>query len=227
MPAKQKKLIIWGAGGHASVVADIIRQGGTREIIGFVEDVTRGRRPRTFLNVRVIRDRNQLAGVLRAGAREMIIAIGDCEARLHLAGVARRMGFRLGLAIHPRATVAPTARIGAGSVVAAGAVICPGAVIGKNVIINTAASVDHDCVLEDGVHICPGVHLAGSVIVGRGAWVGIGATAIEGVRIGRAAVIGAGGVVVGDIPDRMLACGVPARVVRFLPEGRPPTLKRK
>jgi len=212
VPAKQKQLVIWGAGGHASVVADIIRQGGTREIVGFVDDVTRGRRARTFLDVRVIQDRNQLAAVLRAGAREMIIAIGDCEARLQLAGEARRMGFRLGLAIHPRATVAPTARIGAGSVIAAGAVICPGVVIGRNVIINTCASVDHDCVIKDGAHICPGAHLAGGVTVGRGTWVGIGATVIDGVRIGKGSFIAAGGVVVKDVPDCAMAKGVPARV---------------
>ena len=219
MPGEQEKLLIWGAGGHAAVVADIVRQNGTHESAGFVDDIAGGGRVRTFLGVRVIRDRKELARLLRAGVREMIIAVGDCGARLELAGVARKMGFRLGVAVHPRATVAPTARVGAGSVVAAGAVICPGVVVGRNVVINTCASIDHDCMVEDGAHICPGVHLAGSVTVGRGAWVGIGAVAIEGVRIGKASMIGAGGVVVGNVADRTLACGVPARAVRLLGKG--------
>lgn len=76
--------------------------------------------------------------------------------------------------IHPRATVSPTARIGEGTVIMAGAVIQAGAVIGKHCIINTCASVDHDCVLENFVHIAPGAHLCGNVKVGEGTLVGVG-----------------------------------------------------
>jgi acetyltransferase EpsM len=47
----------------------------------------------------------------------------------------------------------------------AGAVINPGVKLGENVIVNTCASVDHECVIEDGAHICPGVHLGGKVSV--------------------------------------------------------------
>jgi acetyltransferase EpsM len=79
--------------------------------------------------------------------------------------------------------------------------------------VNTAASVDHHCSIGDAVHIAPGVRLAGNVKIGQGAWVGIGATIIENVRIGDGAVIGAGSVVVEDIPDAVVAYGVPARVV--------------
>jgi acetyltransferase-like isoleucine patch superfamily enzyme len=50
--------------------------------------------------------------------------------------------------------------------------------------------------------------------VGRGAWVGIGATVIDNIKIGAGAMIGAGAVVVRDIPEKAVACGVPARVVR-------------
>ena len=64
-------------------------------------------------------------------------------------------------------------------------------------IINTSASVDHECMIEDGVHICPGAHLAGKVSVGRGSWVGIGSSVVERVKIGTGAMIGAGAAVVG------------------------------
>jgi acetyltransferase EpsM len=217
VPAKRKKLIIWGAGGHASVVADIVRQTGTHVIVGFVDDTSRRRRYRSLLGVRILGSRADLKGLLRAGVRQIVIAVGDCDARLKLAAIAQALGFRLCAVIHPRATVAQTASIGAGTVIAAGAVVNPGAMIGENVIVNTCASVDHDCVIEDGAHVCPGAHLAGNVTVGRGAWIGIGATVIEGVRVGRGAFIGAGGVVVEDVADKVLAAGVPARVVRKLP----------
>ena len=89
-----------------------------------------------------------------------------------------------------------------------------GAIIRGNVIINTGASVDHDCLIDEGAHICPGVRLAGNVSVGRGTWVGIGSTVIQKVSIGQESVIGAASLVLKDIPSGVVAYGVPAKVIR-------------
>lgn len=64
--------------------------------------------------------------------------------------------------------------------------------------------------------VCPGANLAGDVIVGDGVWVGINACAVQGVTIGEWSFIGAGSVVVKDIPPRVLAYGNPCRVIREL-----------
>jgi acetyltransferase EpsM len=66
------------------------------------------------------------------------------------------------------------------------------------VIINTNASVDHECVLENFVHISPGAILTGNVHVGEGTHIGAGATVIPGVRIGKWCTIGAGSVIIRD-----------------------------
>jgi sugar O-acyltransferase (sialic acid O-acetyltransferase NeuD family) len=97
---------------------------------------------------------------------------------------------------------------------AAGAVINPDARLGMGVLVNTAATVDHDCIIEDGVHLAPGVHLAGDVRIGEGTFIGIGTVARQGVRVGRGCVVGAGSVIVRDLPDGSTAYGVPARVKR-------------
>jgi acetyltransferase EpsM len=81
-------------------------------------------------------------------------------------------------------------------------------------MINTCASVDHECVIEDGAHICPGVHLGGKVTIGRAAWVGIGSTVSDRVHIGEYSVVGAGSLVLDDIPPKVVAYGVPASVKR-------------
>ncbi|HVG28335.1 MAG TPA: NeuD/PglB/VioB family sugar acetyltransferase [Pyrinomonadaceae bacterium] len=216
--SSSKGLVIWGASGHALVVADIIRLRGEYEIVGFIDSSDPARRGSTFCGAPVLGGEEQLGDLARLGVEHLIFGFGDCAARLRLGELVRARGFRIATAIHPRAVIAADASVGEGTVVAAGAVVNPGARIGEDVIINTAASIDHECVVEDGAHVSPGVRLAGRVSVGRGAWIGIGAVIIGGVRIGAGALIGAGAVVLEDVPDGVLAYGVPARVRRKLAE---------
>lgn len=210
----RRRLVIWGASGHASVVADVVRSRGEYEVAGFLDDVNPERAGERFCEAPILGDRDRLDGLLREGVEYLILGFGNCEARLRLSELATGKGFRLATAIHPKAAVAGDVGIGGGTLVVAGAVVNPGAEIGGNVIINTSASVDHDCVIEDGAHICPGACLAGEVRVGRGAWVGVGATVVERVQIGAGTTVGAGSVVVEDLPAGVVAYGVPARVVR-------------
>jgi len=210
----KRKLLIWGASGHALVVADIIRLTGEYELVGFLDDVNPVQANTRLCGVPVLEGRNCLDKLKRDGLGHVIFGFGNCAARLRLAEWVRERGFSLATAIHPRATVAADVPVGAGTVVAAGAVVNPGARIGENVIVNTCASVDHECVIDDGVHICPGVHLAGRATVGRASWVGIGTTVVDRVRIGSNVMIGAGAVVVNDIPDGVIAYGVPAKIIR-------------
>ena len=81
----------------------------------------------------------------------------------------------------------------------------------------TMTSVDHDCTLDAFVHLAPGVHLAGGVTVGEGCVVGVGATVTWHVSIGAWTTIGAGSAVIDRLPPRVVAAGVPARVVKTLP----------
>ena len=91
--------------------------------------------------------------------------------------------------------------------------------IGVNCIINTAANVDHDCILADHIHICPGVNLAGGIKIGSNTMVGIGASIIPELQIGCNVVVGAGSTVIADIPDNTVVVGVPARNVLGKREG--------
>jgi len=210
----RKKLVIWGASGHALVVADAARLGDEYEIAGFIDDVHPGRNGEEFRGAVILGGRERLDVLSSQGVNNLVFGFGDCRARLELAEFARRKGFRLATVIHPRAFVAADASVGCGTVILAGAIVNPATRIGENVIVNTSASVDHECLIEDGAHIGPGVHLGGRVRVGRAAWIGIGATVIDRSSIGAEAVIGAGAVVVADIPDGVLAYGIPARVIK-------------
>lgn len=207
-------LVIWGASGHALVVADIVRSQGEYEIIGFLDDVDVRRRNTAFCGAKVLGGKEQLTVLPDLGVKHLIVAMGDCEARMKTGELIRESGFELATAIHPRAVVAQNAVVGAGTIVAAGAVINPASIIGENVIVNTSASIDHECVIEDGAHIGPGARLGGRVKVGRATWIGIGAIVKDRVMIGANSILGAGAVLLDDLPNNVIAYGVPARIQR-------------
>lgn len=60
-----------------------------------------------------------------------------------------------------------------------------------------------------------GVYTKGPIKIGANSWLGTCAIILDGVSVGRGVVIGAGAVVVKDIPDYAIAMGVPAKVVRY------------
>lgn len=196
------------------VVADIIRLKGDYEIVGFLDDINPQRHNTEFCGASILGGRERLDTLERGGVKYLIFGFGHCEARLRLSEFARVKGLSLATAIHPQAIIAADVCIGSGTVIAAGAVVNPCSKIGRNVIINTCASVDHECVIEDGAHVSPGACLAGGVIVGRAAWLGSGATVVDGVWIGAGSLIGAGSVVLDDIPEGVVAYGNPAKVIR-------------
>lgn len=87
-----------------------------------------------------------------------------------------------GKAFHPSAVISEESEINEGTVVMQGAIIQSDVRLGKHCIINTGASVDHECVIDDYVHISPHCTLCGNVQVGEGTWIGAGSTIIPGVK---------------------------------------------
>jgi len=208
-----ERVVIYGAGGHGRVVADIIEQVGRYRIVGFIDDDP-ALEGGDVDGYPVLGDRRALAGLHEQGVCKCIIAVGDNAARRELASFAERLGWELITVIHLSAQVSQRAAIGEGSVVEACAVIKAGASVGRLGIINSCVSVGHDVVLGKGVHISPGANIAGGVEIGDGTHIGMGASVIPGVRIGRHVIVGANAAVICDLPDGVVAVGVPARIVR-------------
>ena len=143
----------------------------------------------------------------------LIISIGSNAARCKVTERLAQVEFAT--AIHPSATVSPSAMVGCGSAVMQGAIIQADTVIGRHCIINSSASVDHECAIADFVHISPHATLCGNVSVGFGSWVGAGATVIPGITIGSNCIIGAGATVIRNIPDGAIAVGSPAKIIKY------------
>lgn len=194
-----KGLVIWGCGGHARVILDAATAMNAFDRIAFHDDDPATGTP-------------SIAELIASGFTEFIVGIGNNSVRASCFEKACRAGLHPAVCIHPSAWISPSASIGAGTVVMARVVIQANARIGQNCIINTGTIVEHDCTVGDHTHLSPSVTLGGAVAVGEYVHMGIGAIAIPGSRIGDCTVVGAGAVVLKELPPGVTAFGVPARI---------------
>lgn len=207
-------VILIGAGGHAGVVADALMACGRTIAAVCVEGVAGGQ----FAGL-PIRGLDDLPALGREGHAEVHVAIGQPRARARLGLWLQAQGFRLATIIHPAACISPSACVAEGVFVAAGTIIGPRARIGARAILNHRCSLDHDAEVSEDAHLAPGVLTGGYARVGARSWIGLGTVLRDRVEIGADSFIGAGSLVLKSIPDRALAYGQPARVVRALADG--------
>ncbi|MNJ39438.1 putative acetyltransferase EpsM [compost metagenome] len=203
--------VLYGAGGHAKVVLDIIHSQGNR-VIGVLDDHLQQTK---WNNINVLGTKDCIPGVIKEFPQALfMVTIGNNQTRNKIVSNLKENGCRFGAAIHSSAIIGSNVRIGIGTVIMPNVVINAGTFIGDHVIINTAATVDHDCSLSDYVHICPGVHMAGGVQIGWGTQIGTGASLIPQIRVGSNTIVGAASCVIRDVPDHVVAVGNPSRVIR-------------
>jgi acetyltransferase-like isoleucine patch superfamily enzyme len=150
------------------------------------------------------------------------------------AGAVVYAGSRIGerAIIGDQSQVRERAVVGAETVVGRASTVDFQAVVGQRVLIQTAVYLTAGSVVEDDVFLGPGVvttndhtmgrHHPGHPLAGpvlrRACRVGGGAVLVPGVEIGEEAFVAAGAVVVRDVGPREVVMGVPARVVRQVPD---------
>jgi sugar O-acyltransferase (sialic acid O-acetyltransferase NeuD family) len=199
-------VVVLGAGGHASVVVATLQAAGIPIAAAYDDDPSK--HGQQLLGVDI---RGPLSLVEPNQRTRALIALGDSRLRRDVAEYHALDWIRV---VHPRATVHESATLGGGTIVCASATIQPNCAIGRHAIVNTSASIDHDCRIGDFAHVGPGAVLAGGVTVGAHTLLGVGSCVAPGVTIGSHSVVGAGAVVIGDLPDHVVAVGCPARVIR-------------
>ena len=205
------KILVVGAGGHAHVVVDALRNcthDGQRLLPIGVVDHDASKRGSDVQGAPVLGGEEALEWTERDG---LIVAIGDNERRAVLFDRFSHAGENIVSAVHRSATIAEDVSIGRGVLVAAGAVVNPAAILEADCIVNTGATVDHHCVVGKHVHVAPGVHLGGACTLEERALIGIGAVVMPGRRVGARAIVGAGSVVTDDIAPGAVVVGCPAR----------------
>ena len=204
------RLLIIGTGGQGKVVLDC-----AENYYDSITFMTNDKNSSGINGYPVIYEHEITLEKILQNYDEIIVAIGNNKARLKISLEYESKGMKLATIIHPQAVVSDSAVIGSGTVVFANAVINPSAKIGKACIINTGVIIEHDCILENGVHISPNAAMGGTVFVGENTWVCVGCSIANNIKIGNNSIIGAGAVIIKDVPNKVLVAGVPAKIKKY------------
>lgn len=201
-------MLLIGAGGHARVCLEALLDGDSTAVVGALSRDGRGVRD---LGVPVLGLDSQFEEIaLRERVTTFCIAIGDNEHRKKICQMVTESGWALTHTVSRAATISRSAVVAPGSHFLAGSVVNAAAEIGVGVIVNTNASIDHDCKIGDYAHVAPGVAIGGDVTVGQSALIGIGSRVLSGLTIGAGATVAGGAVVVHDVPPGVTVVGSPA-----------------
>ena len=122
---------------------------------------------------------------------------------------------RFATLIDPSVEMSSFVKIGEGTIICAHTIITVNIEIGDHVIINLDCTVGHDAILHDYVTLYPSVNVSGMTEIGRCSELGTGMQIIQTKKVGDYSIIGAGAVVVKDIPDKCTAVGSPAKPIKF------------
>ncbi|WP_371315774.1 acetyltransferase [Aeromonas sp. sif2433] len=200
-----KPLIVLGAGGHASVLVDILRSQG-RSPMALVAPAA-GVARAALTDIPLWHDEERIL-THTPDEVELVNGIGSLPGsslRSDLFARYRALGYRFAQVVSGRAIVSDHAVLAEGAQIMAGAILQAGTRIGPNSIINTGAIVDHDCQIGGDNHIAPGAVLSGGVVTGEGVHIGTGAAVIQGISIGAHAVVGAGATLTRPLGAKQIA----------------------
>ena len=208
-------LLIVGSGGFARETAAVVRDDPTRpwDLLGLLDDDPR--REGTLVGgVPVL---GPTAAVTDHPSALVVVCTGNPRDYASQYRIVQRLGLdpeRYARIVHPTAAVGSGTVIGPGSVLLAHTVTTCDVEIGAHVACMPHVTLTHDDVIADFSTLASGVRLGGGAHVGIGAYLGAGTLLREQVSVGDWSLIGAGSVVLADVPERSVAFGHPARVVR-------------
>lgn len=212
------RAVLYGGTGQAKVTREILKSASI-DVVLVVDDTKGIASP--FADVPLVEGLAGLrswmqhqrgSGNVEFSPMGFCVSIGNPHgrARLRIAQELTALGLVELSAIHPSAVISPSASLGPGAQVMAGAIVQACAIVGRQCIINTRASIDHDCVIGDGCGVAPGATLCGEIRCGDNVWIGAGATVLPRIQLGADSIIGAGAVVTRDVSAATTVVGVPA-----------------
>ena len=215
-----KDLIIFGASGFGREVAWAVERLNkvtpTWNLLGFMDDADdiQG----TEINGYKVLGKTADVGIYPDAY--FVVAVGASRTREKIVTNMKTVNpsIKFGTIIDPSVEMSDLVTIGEGTIICAHTIITVNIEIGAHVIINLDCTIGHDAVLQDFVTLYPSVNVSGITNIGHAVELGTGMQIIQGKTVGDYSIVGAGAVVVKDIPAKCTAVGSRAKPIKFLEE---------
>lgn len=212
-----KELIIIGASGFGREVAWLVERINkvqkTWNMIGFLDD-------NDEIQGKVINEYPVLGKTDVANEYPdafFVCAVGSSKVREKIISKIKEdfPNIKFGTVIDPSVEMSDLVDIGEGCIICAHTIITVNVEIGEHVIINLDCTIGHDAVLKDFVTLYPSVNVSGATCIGHASELGTGMQIIQGKTVGDYTIVGAGAVVVKDLPNKCTAVGSPAKPIKY------------
>lgn len=207
------KSVIIGAGTYGEVYLAYLQEAGI-DIVGFIDDAPKSNNVR---GIPVLGGIDSLPLLKeRYGVEAVYCPLGNNKLRVKFLLYAKKLGYKIPNYIHPSVIISPYVTIGEGVYILLGTTIMPYTIIGSYSMISMGVHLAHHSILKEGVFLSTGCNFGASIIAHKYAYCGISSTIMTGVKsIGENCLIGAGAVVIKDVPDSAVMAGVPAKVLKY------------
>jgi sugar O-acyltransferase (sialic acid O-acetyltransferase NeuD family) len=181
-------------------------------VLGFIDNDPH-KKGTEFLGYPVFGGFEVLDDLLKDDVYFVSLITGSTKTRYETSRHMAQKGCRFANFIHPSVDLTMT-EIGVGNYIQEAVIVQAGVRIGNNSSIHIGSMVGHEATIGHSVFIAHACSVSGFVEIGDGVFVGTNATIIPRLRIGKWATIGAGAVVIEDVPDYATVVGNPARVIK-------------
>ncbi len=210
-----KKTIIYGCGDMGIQTYNILKHDPFVKIVGFLDD---DKTNSSFLSLPVLGNLENIESIKKNHhVTHGIVTIGDNKIRSKKIVALIEEDIKILTAVHPQSFTDNVMEIGLGTIIEMGAFIHPETIVGKGCFICSGSIIAHNSVVEDYALIAGGVVFGSRVKIGRFSLIGVGVNISPYISIGKNVIVGTGSVVIKNLPDNVIAAGVPAKILRENP----------
>ena len=197
-----KKIILIGAGGHASSVVEIIEESKIYKIKGFIDNKKKNK---NFLGYQILGSDNILEKLSKKFSAFICVGqIKNYKIRQSLFNKLVKLNFDIPIFYSNSSFISKYSKIEKGTIVMRNVIVNANSSIGSNCIINNKSLIEHDVNIGKNCHISTGAIINGNVSIGDNTFIGSGTIIKEGINIGSSCIIGAGEVIKKNITHKKI-----------------------
>jgi len=212
----KKKIVIFGAGGHAMVITNELKKLKRFSIFGYCVNNAISSGAKKFLSSKIFNINKANLQMMSRLSISGVIAIGDNNARKKIVDEVKLLSnnFKWEKIISKDSFVSENVEVDDGAVIMSGCVIGPFTKIKRHCLVNTGSIIEHENQLDEYSSTGPGAVTAGNVKIGELSHLGIGAVVKERIKIGKNVIIGGNSFVNKNCINNSVYFGSPAKLVK-------------